>query len=423
MATAKRYAGFVAVLALLSACTLKKQETPPLTGPSTLGTSVQMTASPDTLTQDGASQSQVTVQVFDSNGQPKRNVSMRAEIMVDGTLVDFGSLSARNVVTDANGRANLIYTAPASNSSVDGFTTVKIVVTPAEGDFANATGRFVDIRLVPVGMVIPPDGMTPDFVMLPTSATDHQDVLFDASKSTSYPTNPIANFMWDFGDGDTGSGRTTTHAFDLPGTFLVTLTIEDAFGRRASKTQPITITQGGSGMTAQIIVSPTPPLLVGQQAFFNGSTSRPAPGNRIVSYRWDFGDGTTGSGATFTHAFATAGSYVVILTITDDAGRTQTATTSVNVTDGAPTAAFTFSPSAPTVTPPATTVSVTFDASSSTAVSGRTITSYSWSFGDGTSGSGSTVSHSFGTGTFNVTLTVTDSAGKTNTTTRSVTVS
>ena len=74
------------MLVLLNGCTLKKQETPSLTGPSTLGTSVQMSASPDTLQLDGASQSNVTIQASDSNGQPKRNMSMRAEILVNGTL-------------------------------------------------------------------------------------------------------------------------------------------------------------------------------------------------------------------------------------------------------------------------------------------------------------------------------------------------
>jgi PKD repeat protein len=414
MATAKRYAGFVAVLALLNACTLKKQETPPLTGPSTLGTSVQMTASPDTLSQDGASQSQVTIQAFDSNGQPKRNVAMRAEIMVNGTLVDFGSLSARNIVTDANGRASLLYTAPQSVSNVDTLTIVQIVVTPAETDFANASARFVSIRLVPPGMIIPPDGMTPKFTFTPTGATDHQDVFFDASTSTWNPTNPIERFRWDFGDGETASGMTTTHSFDEPGTFLVTMTMIDVFGREASTTQTVLIGQGGAGMTADIVVSPAS-VVAGQQAFFNATASRPAVGHTIVKYAWNFGDGTTGSGATTSHTFATANTYTVVLTITDDAGHTATARITVAVTDGSPTADFTFSPSAPTAGS-----AVTFDASTSKAAAGRTITAYSWSFG----GSGSTISHTFPTsGTFTVTLTVTDSAGKTGTTTKTVTVS
>jgi PKD repeat protein len=417
-----RLAAALMLAVLVSGCTLKKQETPSLTGPSELGTSVRLSASPDVLSLDGASQSVVTIQVSDNNGQPLRNLSLRAEIEFNGTLVDFGTLSARNVTTDGNGHAAVVYTAPMSGTNVDTGATVQIVVTPAGTDFANATARFVSIRLVPVGVVVPPDGLTPKFTMNPTSATDHQAVLFDGSTSTSNPTNPITSYTWDYGDGHHGSGRTDTHSFDDPGTFLVTMTIADAFGRSASATQTIVITPGGAGLTANIVFSPTP-VVFGQQTFFNASASKAGPGHSIARYDWNFGDGATGSGVTTSHTFTTPGTYTVLLTVTDDAGHTETATATVTVQNDSPTAAFTFTPTAPTVTPPATTVSVSFDGSTSSAVNGRTITTYSWSFSNGGTASGSGVSHSFGTGTFSVTLTVTDSAGKTSSTTKTFTVS
>ena len=42
----------------------------------------------------------------------------------------------------------------------------------------------------------------------------------------------------------------------------------------------------------------------------------------IVSYHWDFGDGTTGTGKNIEHTYSSAGTYNVTLTITDEFGNT-----------------------------------------------------------------------------------------------------
>ena len=217
LSPARTILGIVLSASLASAaCTMKNQEAPPLTGPSEFGTSITITVTPDVLTQDGASQSLVTITARDPNGNPLRNLSLRAEIFVDGSRVDFGSLSARNLVTDANGRATLVFTAPSSPSgpSVETFTTVQIVVTPVGTDFGNGSSRLATIRLVPPGVVVPPDGLRPNFTPADgASFVDHETVLFDASVSTAPPNNPIVRYTWNFGDGQTGSGIRTTHAY------------------------------------------------------------------------------------------------------------------------------------------------------------------------------------------------------------------
>ena len=73
----------IVAAALLGSCTMKKQEAPPLAGPSEFGVSVSVSASPDILTQDGASQSLITIRALDPNSQPVRNLSLRAEIQVN----------------------------------------------------------------------------------------------------------------------------------------------------------------------------------------------------------------------------------------------------------------------------------------------------------------------------------------------------
>ncbi len=69
--------------------------------------------------------------------------------------------------------ATLVYTAPAlpSGPAVDDGTTVDIAVTPMDSkNFQNESSRFVTIRLVPPGVVIPADGLKAAFTFTPSGA-------------------------------------------------------------------------------------------------------------------------------------------------------------------------------------------------------------------------------------------------------------
>jgi PKD repeat protein len=156
----------------------------------------------------------------------------------------------------------------------------------------------------------------------------------------------------------------------------------------------------------------------GETVEFDGSGSSDPDGS-ITGYEWDFGDGSTATGATVSHSYASVGTYTVTLTVTDDDGGTATAATELQVCDGncPPTAEFTTS--ATTVT---TEDTVDVDGSASSDVDGS-ISSYEWAFGDGTTATGVTASHSYAsTGEFTVTLTVTDDGGATATASETVTV-
>src|SRR6188508_2153203 len=237
--------GLVAgALAVAGACTMNNQEAPPLTGPSELAQSIAISVSPDVLPQDGASQSFITVTARDANSRPIRNLTMRTETRVGGLPVDFGVLSARNVVTGTDGRATLVYTAPPSPAvSPDSFLVVDVVVTPFGSDYSNSNPRSAAIRLVP------------EFSISPAAVADHQTALFDASASRG----SIASYEWNFGDGDHDTGRTVDHDYESPGTYVVRLTIVDPYGRTASKSQSLTVGPSTQQPTAVFVFSPTAP--------------------------------------------------------------------------------------------------------------------------------------------------------------------
>ncbi|PZQ87802.1 MAG: hypothetical protein DI534_13570 [Leifsonia xyli] len=140
-------------------------------------------------------------------------------------------------------------------------------------------------------------------------------------------------------------------------------------------------------------------------ASFDASATTAASGRTIADYSWSFGDGSTGNGATATHSYATAGTYQVTLTATDDGGLAGSTTQSVTVTapNQPPVVSFTSSTAG---------LTASVNASASTDPDG-TIVSYSWNWGDGTpAGSGTTAAHKYAQpGTYQVTVTATDDDG------------
>ena len=413
----------------LVACTVHKTEVPSPSGPSGLADpGITINISPDVLTQDGASQAVVTITATNNFGNPAGNIQLRADVTSGGIVTDAeGTLSAKSLVTDSNGRATVIYTAPPPLGSVVSTGTKNIVdiqVTPLAGDFGNTTPRTASLQLVQPGVIPAPSStFIPSFTANPAAPSAGDSVVFtatvnDPANGNADVTNQVGSFQWDFGDGGSGSGRTVTHTFSQIRTFNVRLTITDALGRTNSVNQSIVVGQGQLP-TAAFVVSPSS-ASINQTINFNASVSTAAPGHTITNYAWDFGDGSSAGGVTVTHAYTQAGSYTVVLKVTDDANRQATTTQTITVGTGKPTASFTTSPASPVHG-----TSVQFNGSTSQPATGRTIVSYIWTWGDGTpDGSGPIASHVFALpGSYTVTLTVIDDQGNTSSATQSVSVS
>jgi PKD repeat protein len=418
----RRFFAFAALIAL-GGCSLDKQGPGSFTGPSETGISIAVTASPDVITQDGVSQSTIQVAAFDPMGQPMRGLSMRVETAVpngDGLLVpvDIGSLGARTISTNNDGRASVQFVAPPPPPPTAGSdTVVTIIVTPIGSNFQNASPRTVAVRLARPGVILPPNGApVPQFFFSPTQPKEGDLIVFDASGSRD--DGQIVAYSWVFGDGETGSGVRPSHRYEEAGQYAVVLTVTDDRGNSVSSDPVAIVVQASSEPIATFAVSPSDPI-AGQQVNVNASASRPAAGRRIVAYEWDFGDGSgIQNGITQAHVYSTPGNYVITLLVTDDLGKTDAASQDVVVKSSGPQASFTMTPASPTVG-----VSVSFSASGTIAQPGRTITSYQWDFGDGTTGSNVTTTKTYtAAGTYTVTLLVTDSAGQTGTISRTITV-
>ncbi len=172
--------------------------------------------------------------------------------------------------------------------------------------------------------VVNPPAPTAAFTVNPSSPTVFQQVTFDASSSRVASGHRIVSYAWSFDDGtsDTTSQALKVKTYSTPGTYVVRLTVTDDVGQ--STTTSVTVPVS-AGLT--VTVSPTAPL-VGQTVTFTVTGPTAAT---PISVTWDFGDGTTGSGASTSYSYAEAGNYIVRVTVTDAAGRTSTTTQSVTV--------------------------------------------------------------------------------------------
>jgi PKD repeat protein len=86
-----------------------------------------------------------------------------------------------------------------------------------------------------------PEPTRAKFEFSPVTPYVLQIVNFTAEGSTPGTGRRIVSYDWDFGDGDMKKGIRTTHDFTPDGIYLVTLTVFDDAGQKASESKPITV--------------------------------------------------------------------------------------------------------------------------------------------------------------------------------------
>lgn len=174
-----------------------------------------------------------------------------------------------------------------------------------------------------------------EFTFSPDEEYAPVEVSFDASASAD-PDGHIVRYDWDFGDGETGRGMQVTHTYRDDGEYQVRLTVRDNLG--AEGTAIATVTVLNPPPVARFTWRPAEPV-VGQTVVFDASASYdPASlsAKEVVSWHWDFGDGTQGDGQMVDHVYLVPGTYTVTLTVIDDDGAESTIEVVVEIEPPAP---------------------------------------------------------------------------------------
>ncbi|MDH5266328.1 MAG: PKD domain-containing protein [Candidatus Bathyarchaeota archaeon] len=159
------------------------------------------------------------------------------------------------------------------------------------------------------------EGLEAEFTVLPHYPHVDETVTFDASESTG----DIVSYEWDFGDGTpkvVETGPVTTHAYTEVEEYDITLNVTDSEGSWDIELDDIEVII--EFPEAEFTFWPDHPS-VDQTVTFDASEST----GDIVSYEWDFGDGTpkvVETGPVTTHAYTEVEEYDITLNVTDSEG-------------------------------------------------------------------------------------------------------
>jgi len=242
----------VALLCVLIAglgCGLEEVEVPDLTGPSTLGLGIKLTASPDIIVADGFSSSLVTVSLSDQNGRPLAGRDIFFTVSdLKGNFADIGTLRSTGpdrgvgtglvVGTDGNGAARVAYVSPP-RTDFTGNAAVVVAARPVGTDSAGQMYRTVQIELRTAEPRLFPENPankapTCGFTVEPSVGPFrvNQVILF---QTTSFDSDGfIVRYEWFFGDGTKEDKPDTNHVWRQAGNYQVVHIVTDNNGFRSS---------------------------------------------------------------------------------------------------------------------------------------------------------------------------------------------
>jgi len=270
----------------------------------------------------------------------------------------------------------------------------------------NPTHTYAGPGLYTVSLIVANQFGCSDTILHSVTVDSIPDAAFAANNACLYQTinftdssiphgSAIVDWDWDFGDGNTSAMQNPTHLYAVAGTYNVTLVVTSATGCMDSVTLPVTVYPLPVAGFTVVSACEGDPVNFTDTSLANGGT--------IVSWDWDFGDGSgTSALQNPQYFYADTGTYNVTLIVFNSNGCSDTVTNPVNYFPR-PTAEFTHDTSCAGQP-------ITFaDAS---AANGSTIVSWNWDFGDGNTSALQNPVHPYATsGSFLVTLIVSSNSG------------
>ncbi len=297
--------------------------------------------------------------------------------------------------------------------AVPGNDNVTMEVEDTGGLTANRTATVIVTAPPPPP---PPPTNTPpyaNFSWTPASGDPSTVFTFTSTSFDAQDPPSLLQVRWDWesdGTWDTAwsTDATAQHQFAVPGTYNITMEVNDTGGLTGNQTATVIVTPTPPPPPPPLVVDITATPSEGTMPLTVSFTSAVTGGVSPYSYDWEFGDGSRSNAADTVHIYITGGDFSVWLNVNDAVGTSvQSAFSFVNVTPAAVNL---------TVTPPTRFVegsagmSVNFTAS---VTGGTPPYTYHWDFGDGGQSDAPNPAHIYGTnGTYRVSVTVTDAQGQ-----------
>ncbi|HZR47052.1 MAG TPA: PKD domain-containing protein, partial [Candidatus Manganitrophaceae bacterium] len=200
------------------------------------------------------------------------------------------------------------------------------------------TARHADLNKTATIEVTPPPVVPPKIASIEIAQVNSDHLKIGATQQLHATAKDASNvkiegvvFAWTSSDSSIASVDGTGVVTALqPGAVTITASADTV------TSAPVSLTVDPPQSPIAVLIPSTRQGSVPLSIRFNGMGSSD-PDGIVTAYAWDFGDGTpTGTASIVDHLYQTEGSYVVTLKVTDNSGRTGTATTTINAVPPVP---------------------------------------------------------------------------------------